>query len=879
MKPPGWRFTLHRLLLGLHPGPFRRRHGRKVLRGGLLQIARARRAGDGVAGAWLRTLRDLGANLLALRAGGLATGSRRFGAALPAILGGGVGSAPRRLLRSPGFLWPALVSLGLGMGAATAAWTLVDAAFLRPLPYPDADELVVVNSTRAGDHISVSYPDFLDWRAEAEGFRELAAWTRSSRTWSGEGPAEVLRGLLVTSGLLPALGIEPALGRGFGPADDRPGAERNVLITDALWVNRFGADPGVLGRTVRLDGEPFAIIGVLPPGFAFPDGVILGASDIYLPAGLAAGDADWQSRRSHPGLYVVGRLGPGVDVQEGRAELARVAESLAARHPDTNAEEGVAVRPLRDVLVGDTGPALVFLAVAGALVLLVSWANVTGLSLARLSVLRRDVGVRTALGASRGRLASLFLAESLWLGGGAAVLGAGVALAALRAAGGELSTLPGLETPRLDLRVLATLVTLTLATAAAVGVVPALRVGAPLQRAPASGDGPGGSRLRDGLVVAEIGLAVLLLFTGTLLGRSFLNLTAEDGGLTTEGVASVRLALPEPEDPRGLSTIQEYVGVERRLAALPGVTAVGGISTLPFSGAGAQSGIGPADAVDDDSEVRTDVNVVTPGYFEAVALPLIRGRTFTETDGPDAPPVVVVDTRLAERLWPGEDALGKRIRGWGLEAATVVGVVGHVRNYGVLRESREELYMPHAQRPYVRMWLLVRTEGDLAALASAVRREVGEALPGVPVQSFMPFEEIERGTLSRPRLAAGVGLGLAGLAALLAVSGVYALMAFAVARRTREIGVRMAVGARAAEVRRMVLGRAGRRVALGSAIGVAGALLAAGLLEGLIYGTAPRDPLSLVLAVAVLGAAGLGAAAVPAWRASRLDPARVLRQD
>jgi predicted permease len=436
-----------------------------------------------------------------------------------------------------------------------------------------------------------------------------------------------------------------------------------------------------------------------------------------------------------------------------------------------------------------------------------------------------------------------------------------------------------METPRLDLRILATLLAVTLASAAVVGVTPALRAGASVAKAPSSGEGRRASRLRDGLVVAEVGLAVVLLFTGTLLGRSSLALAAEEGGLETRGVATFRLALPEPDDPTGLPTIQRYDEVEARLAALPGVTAVGGISTLPFSGAGAQSGIAPAEAVDDEAEVRTDVNVVTPGYFDAVGLGVVRGRTFNDADGPDAPVVVVVDTRLARRLWPGEEAVGKRIRGWGLEEATVVGVVEHVRNYGVLRESREELYMPHGQRPYVRMWLFARTEGDPAELAEAVRREVGAVLPAVPVQSYTRFSDVEEQTLSRPRLAAGLGLALASLAAVLAVSGVYALMAFAVARRTRELGIRMAVGASGGEVRRMVLRRAGRRVALGSVLGVVGALLAAGLLDGLVYGTPPRDPVSLLLAVGVLGVAGLGAAAVPACRASRLDPARVLRAD
>jgi len=512
-------------------------------------------------------------------------------------------------------------------------------------------------------------------------------------------------------------------------------------------------------------------------------------------------------------------------------------------------------------------------------VLVISWANVIGLFLARLSTLAQEIALRRALGAGRRRLAALFLSESLWLGLGAAALGGLVATGGLWLVRDQISGLPGLGRVAPDPRVLAGLVGLTLATAMTVGAVPALRAGSAIDRAPGSSAGRGRGRLRDGLVILEVGLAVVLMVIGGVLGRSFLALAQEEGGLNTEGVATFRLGFPEARYPESPLTLGAYRQVEEGLLALPSVTAVGGISTLPFSGAGSQSGILPAGAPPDAETVRTDVNVVTPGYFEAAGLPLLQGRTFGAQDEPEAPVTVVVDTRLANRLWPGEDPLGQTIRGWGLEGAEVIGVVGHVRNYGVLEDSREELYMVHDQRAYLRMNMLLRTESDPASLADAVRDVVASVDPDVPVQGYQRFAEVERATLSRPRLAAGLGLGLALLAAVLAVSGVYALMAFAVARRTRELGVRMAVGASRQSVRRLVLKRAAAHLAIGALLGVVGAWFAGALLEGVVYGTRASDPLVTVMALILLGSAGLLAAAIPAHRAARLDPARILREE
>lgn len=865
---------LHRLLLRLHPRRFRSRYGPSIL-----EAVRRQMGPTGVwgrAGVWLRTLGDLAGNLLASWAGLLvrAADGRSAATAVAALRAG-----PRRLVRSPGFTIPALASLGLGMGAATAGWTLLDAAFLRPLPYPEAQRLVAVNSTRAGEDISVSFPDYRDWVEQAERFQSMGSFARRNVTLTGDGPAEALRGLSIDSGLLSTLGVAPALGAAFGPEDDRPGAEPRVLLGHALWVDRFGADTDVVGRDVRLDGERYAVAGVMPEGFRFPDGVVLGASDLFLPVGLESGSEDYRSRGRHPGLYVVGRLTAGTSVDEARGELERIAANLAAAYPETNEDESVAVRSVREELVGDARAAVTVVALAGALVLLIAWANVTGLFLARLSTREHEVAVRGALGAGRPRIAALFLGESLWLGLGGAGLGAVVATFGLWLVRDQVAGLPGLDAVGPDLRVLGGLVALTLATAVSVGAIPALRAGARLERAPSASAGRRKGRLRDALVVAEISLAVVLMATGGVLGRSFLALAREDGGLRTEGVATFRLGFPESRYPESPLTLEAYRRVEEGLRALPGVTAVGGISVLPFSGSGSQSGILPADAPPEVDAVRTDVNVVTRGYFEAAGLPLVQGRTFRPGDGPDAPVAVVVDTRLAQRLWPDDDPIGQRVRGWGLEDAEVVGVVGHVRNYGVLQDSREELYMVHDQRALLRMYLMVRTEGDPGALAAGVRRVVADVDPDVPVAGFTRFAEVEEATLSRPRLAAGLGLALALLAAVLAVSGVYALMAFAVARRTRELGIRMAVGASRTSVRRLVLGRATLHLTLGGGLGLVGAWFASELLEGMVYGTAPRDPGVAVAAAILLGAAGLLAAAVPARRAARLDPARVLRQE
>lgn len=881
MKLPS-RFLLpHRLLLRLAPRDFRDRHGRAVLRGIAHLAARGRRrdGAPGVRAAWRLGLRDVAGTALVLRRDALLLPTSGSAMLLRDALSALV-HAPRRLLRAPGFTLPALLSLSLGMGAAAGAFSLVDAAFLRPLPYSDAEELVVVHSTRRGEGISVAYPDFQDWREQARAFQGMAAYTRTGVTLTGDGPAEVLAGLTVTADLFPVLEVTPALGSLFQAEDDLPGAPRTVILSHPLWQDRFGGDPGVLGTTLLLDGESYAVRGVLPPGFDFPDGAILGSSDLYLPAGLQADRGDWNRRDSHPGLYVVARLNPGTSVEAGRMELEGVAARLAQAYPDSNAEESVVVEGLRAAVAGDLREALTLLGVAGVLVFLVAAANVTGLFLARVSSRGQEVAVRAALGAGRRRVAFLFLGESLWLGLTAGAAGAGLAAAGLRLAHDQLSRFSALAEAAVDLRVLGLLLAAVLTVAVAVGVVPALRAATGGQALPGRTPGSRGrreARLRDALVVAEVALAVALLFSAGLLGRSFARMAGEEGGLDPSQVAVFRLSLPEADYPEWSMTRAAYGEVESRLAALPGVEAVGGISTLPFSGAGAQSGMRPAGGTDEES-VRTDVNVVTPGYFQTMGIPLLQGRGFGPEDRAGEPPVVVVDERFARRFWPGEDPLGKRVDGWGLQGATVVGVVGHVRNYGVLTPSREELYMPHAQRPYLRMWVAFRGTGA-PEMAAAVREAVTAVDPDVPVERFGAMEAVVAGTLRRPRMAAGLGLLLAGLAAVLAVTGVYALMAFAVARRTREMGVRMALGATGGSVRGLVLRTALGRTAAGAGLGLLLALAAGGWLEGLAYGLPARDPVSLGVAVAVLLGAGLVAALVPAVRASRMDPVRVLREE
>lgn len=782
----------------------------------------------------------------------------------------------RTLRRAPGFAATAIATLSVGIGAATAAFTAFDAALLEPLPYPTGDRLVILSETRRGREISVSYPDFFDWRDTARSFEAMAAFRGSTITLTGGPIPERARAAIVTSDLFRVLGTRPLIGRAFGPDDDRRGAPRSVVLGYGLWQRAFGGDDGAVGRAIEIDGEAWRIVGVMPEGFAFPDGVVYGAADLYMPTGPGWAD-EFDNRDSHPGVVVAALLERAVSVEAARQEMDAIARDLAARYPDSNADIGAHTVDGVTAIVGDLRGRLTGVAGASVVLLLIACANVAGLTLTRAVARRRELLVRAALGESRGSMMTSLLAEHLVLAAAGSAGGLLLAYGLTAAVRPLVGQLPRLDHLSADTGALLFVAAAMAMTTLLVGVTPAMwlrgaRIGGLGQR----GASAEGVRLRQLLVGAQVGLAVLLLSTALLFAATFRNLASDTGGIRADGALSFQIALPEPAYPPARREAF-FETLFERLAAHPSVTAIGAISTLPFSGAGAQSGITPAGVADADS-VRVDVAGVAGDYFTAMGIPIVRGRAFAPGDG-RAAPVAIVDERFAARFWPGEDPIGQRVSGWGFQELEVIGVAGHVKNYGAGAESREELYIPNAQRPYLRLFPIVRTTDSPEALIPEIRRLVADLDPDVVVGLPRTMTEVVDRTIAAPRLAATLG-GLFGLVAFaLAGIGIYSLVAYAVVLRRRESAIRLALGAAPRRVVGLMMRGVSTAAGIGALAGLAAAAAAGRLVENQLVGVTAFDPRVLAAACAAIAVLTLAAAWLPARRAARTPAALALQQE
>ena len=788
--------------------------------------------------------------------------------------------AVRSLRRSPSFTVVAALTLALGIGSATAVFGVLSAAFLRPLPYAAPDRLVVISETRRDDEISVSYPNFLDWREQSHAFTDLAGFVgRAMALTSTGGTPERVRAQVVTSNLFRTLGVTPTRGRGFLESEDKQGATRVAIIGYGLWQRRFAGDRDIVGRPVSLDREPYTIVGVMPPDFDFPGGLVYGASEVWIPAGLAASD-DWNNRQSHPGLAVIGRLRPGATLASARDDLRAIADRLREQYPASNRDQSVRLRTALDGIVGDLRPGLALVGAAVALLLLITCANVAGLFLARAVSRHREVAIRFALGAPRARVVAQLVVESILLATLGGLGGLLVAWWGVRLAAPILGSLPRLTSVSLDWRVGSFAIALTLATGLLYGVGPALAAtGESIdrwlrERGRSTGIITG--RVRQLLVGGEIALSLMLVVGATLLGRSFANLRAESGGIDPAGVLTFELRVPDAVYTEGAQVARFYRTLTDRLASLPGVSAVGGISTLPFGGGGSQSGMKPLGG---DEEQRTDVAVVTPDYFRAIGMQLVRGRVFTLADDSVAPRVAVIDERLAKRFWPSVDPIGQRLTGWGFRELTVIGVVRHVKSYGVAADSREEMFVVHAQRPSTRMAVAIRSSADAGPLAVAVRRIVTDLDATMPVYNVRTMREVVSGTVAAPRLSATVSGVVAALALMLATVGLYGVLAFLVGQRRHEIGVRMALGAAPTSIARLIVSQA-LIVALGGiVVGVVGAIGVVRLVRAQLYGVSAVDGQTFAIAAATFLAVTIIASWIPARRAANVSPVTALRSE
>lgn len=795
--------------------------------------------------------------------------------------------ALRGLCRAPGASAAAILTLALGIGANTAVFVQVQALLLRPLPFPASERLVEVWQTEPNNPTRPVAPaNFLDWRRDSRSFEGLASFSLRRRNLLGQEPEQV-EVASVSSNFLRVLGVTPSLGRDFG-AEDRPEA----VLSQGLWQSAFGGDPAAIGRTLRLDESRYEIVGVLPAGPGFPEAArIFTRAPREIPEIGVPISQDVTQLRDARFLGVLGRLRDGVGLEQARAEMGAIAARLEKAFPEDNLGTGVHIQGLRDSLVGAARPTLRMMSGAGAFLLLIAAVNVAALLLSRALRREREIALRLALGAGRRRLLSQLLAEGLVLAlGGAA---GGIALAA---AAGPLLRLalpvdvPGFAVARLDLGVLAFTLAVSMGAALLFSLVPALQ--APLDPARVlhggrATSGPTRHRLHAALVVAELGLAVVLVAGSGLLLKSLWRLETARAGIEATSVVTLRVSLPAARSLPETLRKQFFDDAVARLAALPGVHSAGAVQTLPFAGRGISAGLrveGRSFATHE--VVDTCWRTVTPDYLRTLGVPVLRGRGFGAEDGASAAPVALINARLAGLLWPSADPLGQRI-GTGMDGeegalATVVGVVGDVPQEGVASGVRPEMYRPLAQQTRFAaesMSVAVRVAGPAAPVLEGLRQAVRSLNPQAPVTDVKPLAELRRATTARQR-GAGAALTLFGvLALLLAAVGLYGVLAFAVGERRREFGVRLALGARPADVVAQVLAGGLRLVAGGIALGLLGALGLARVLTGLLYEVAPADLPTLAAVAALMASVALLASYLPARRAAQLDPALALRQE
>ncbi|MGE0043731.1 MAG: ABC transporter permease [Vicinamibacterales bacterium] len=796
----------------------------------------------------------------------------------------------RTLRRAPGFTAVALLTLALGIGGTTAIFSVVDAILLRPLPYPAGDSLVAVDKVIANGGTNWAPADFLDYQRDARSLQTLAGYRQDVVDMTGDGEPVRLVGVHTTAGFFDAFGMPALAGRTYSASVDGQAGPAMAVISEALWRRQFGSAPDVVGSSVRLNGAATTIVGVVPRAFAFPaDAEVWMLAPGAVPPSPLEVDDDIETHRDLSYISAVGRLAPGVTLDEARAELDTIGKRLAADYPSTNRGESATAIPLRESIVGDVKAALVVLLGSVAFVLLIACANVASLLLARGAGRRRELSVRAALGAGRGRLVRQLLVESVVLAA------AGGALGLLVAAWGTaaLVSLAPEDTPRLaevaiNGRALVFTMLASIGVGTLFGLAPAVSASR-LQVTDALKDGgrtgTARSRLRSTLVVAEVALALMLLVGAGLMLASLQRLGDVDTGLSVDDMVVVGVPLPQARyDAK--QQLRFYGSLLERLRANPATARAAVAFPTPFGGFGADGGYTVEGRPQPDrvDQPVAELNSISPGYLAATGVPLLRGREFTERDGPDAAPVVLVNQTLASREWPDEDPLGKRISLGGSpdddsDWFTVVGVIADHRRANLADAQGPAVYIPYGQFTMPFMGVVLRTDAGEAAAASAVRAAVHEIDPLLPVDESSTVRQLIAASTGQPRFRAYLVGAFALTALLLAAVGLYGLVSYTVAQRVPELGVRLALGARPADVGRLVLGQALGLTAMGVAVGLAGAYAGSRFVATLLYGVSATDPAVYAgLAFLLLGVTAV-AAAGPARRAMKVDPMVALRAE
>jgi putative ABC transport system permease protein len=803
-----------------------------------------------------------------------------------AAISGDMKHGLRALLRTPLFTICTILALAIGIGSTTALFSVVHALLIKPLPYANADSLVVMwehDTVRNRPRNVASPANFLAWKTRSRSFDNMAAFTQNRVTLTGAGEPQELSTLVVTGEIFNVLGVAPAVGRGFTSSDDRPDAPNTVVLSHAAWVRQFGGDASVIGRDISINGNATTVIGVMPKDFE-----IFGLpADAYTPMRLPA-VVPFRGRSIIP----IGRLKPGVTVEQAQAEMEGVFAQVRSEQPDFDTGWSINLVPLREQLVGDVRLTVLVLFGAVGAVLLIACGNIGSLMLTRAAGRRRELAIRSAIGAGSGRLFAQLTAESLMLsvaGGALGVVLATWLLRGLAAVAESRLPIPLMSQVAIDPIVLVFAAAITVLTTIVCGLAPAvgaasgslvtaLREGAP------SVSGSRRARLiRQSLVTIEIALTVTVLCGAGLLARSLVELQNVRPGFNVESALSFRVTLPQRSYGDANAQHAFYTRVIEGVRALPEVTAIGGTSFLPLAGIGPATSFWRADAPQPPPNRRlvVDARPVTPGYFTAMDIPLLAGRDVNEGDTADKDPVAVINETFARQIYPGDNPIGRKfiLNLGNSKPHEIIGVVGDVKLVTLEGEVRPTTYLSSRQYAFGMMTFVVRTTADPARLGPAAVRVVRSIDPLLPVSAVRPLDEVFADSIARPRLTAMAMSVFAGAALLLAALGVYGTVAYSVSQRSREFGIRVALGARSGQIVSMVVAQNLRIVGLGLAIGIVAAIPATRLLRGLLYQVGPNDPLTFVAIGAILAAVAIVAAYLPARRGTQVDPVVTLKAD
>jgi putative ABC transport system permease protein len=804
------------------------------------------------------------------------------------------------LAKNPGFTAVAIIALALGIGANSAIFSVVNAVLLRPLPYERPERLVMLWENNPAlqlgfDLLPVSAANFTEWRGRGQSFEEVSAFDSVSFNLTGADTPDQIGGARVSANFFKLLGVQPERGRAFLPEEDQPGNNRVIVISHSLWENRFGSDPNIIGRTMTLNDTGYTVVGIMPKDFGFPKATDLPSyfqlpPQIELWAPLALTREIINSRGNH-NYAVMARLKPGVTLEQAQSEMTAIASGLEQQSP-FNAGWGVTIVPLHEQAVGSLRLVLLVLAGAVGFVLLIACANIANLLLARAASRQKEIAIRTALGASRSRIVRQLLTESVLLALAGGTLGILLTLwgidllLALSPA-----NLPRIKEVNIDAWVLGFTLAVSLATGIAFGLAPALQVSkANLNEflkdgARGSTSGIRAHRVRNLLVMSEVALTLVLLICAGLLARSFIRLMSVDAGFNPRNVITMRVNLPQNKYPERRDQTAFFKQVISRVETLPGVQTVGAVSHLPLSGA-EESGnfsIEGRPPVDPKESPIVNLRAISPGYFQAMEIPLLKGRDFTEQDNDQSPYVAIISESLARRFFPDEDPIGQRVKRGSASStlpwATIVGIVADIKHSALDAEPKPHLYFSYLQNPFPYLTLVVRSATSPEGLAAALRSEVWAVDKDQPVTAITTMERYLSEAMATRRFNM-ILLGVFAIVALvLAAVGIYGVISYSVTQRTHEIGVRMALGASSGDVMRLIVGQAMTLAAAGVAAGLVAAFALTRVMESLLFGVSSHDVITFIAIPLVLGAVALAACLVPARRATKVDPMVALRYE